>query len=386
MNPPSLLFFLWVMGTSGLALFAPASASDAESPGEIQGLVKQLGSEVFKEREVATKRLKEIGEPALDALHRAVTSDNPEVRRRAEDIVAAIDHKLYGQPVSLTGHTGGVWIVSVSADGKRLLTSSDDTTLRLWDTDSGKELRVFSGHTKCIVAAALSPDGRRVLSGSGDKTVRLWDATTGTQLDSMTCPDEVFCVTFGPEGKALFGGNDRTMRVWDLNTGKKAGVFTGHTSHVRGVAYSDRARLAATGSNDHSIRLWNLDTGKEIRKLTGHAEQVYTVCFSPDGKRLLSAGYDHSVRLWDVATGKELKRLEVPGAICAAFSPDGKRIVTGGIRDNRTVHVWDAESGKELRKYAGHTAGIGSVAFFPDGKRIASASGDGTARIWRAPR
>ena len=173
--------------------------------------MKQLGSDVFKEREAATKRLKEIGEPASTRSTRRLTSDDPEVRRRAEDIVAAIDHKLYRQPVCLTGHTGGVWIVSVSADGKRLLTSSDDTTLRLWDTDTGKELRVFSGHTKCIVAAALSPDGQRVLSGSGDKTVRLWDATTGKELAKMTCPDEVFCVAFGPEGKALSGGYDRTM-------------------------------------------------------------------------------------------------------------------------------------------------------------------------------
>jgi WD40 repeat protein len=386
MKPFSLLFLACVTGTAGLILLAPASGADPGTAGEIQGLVKQLGSDGFQEREAATKRLKEIGEPALDALQQAVTSDDPEVRRRAADIVAVIEHRLYGQPVCLTGHTNGVWIVSVSADGKRLLTSSGDTTLRLWDTDTGKQLRVFSGHTEGIVAAALAPDGRRVLSGSRDKTVRLWDATTGKQLDQMTCPDEVYCVAFGPEGKALSGGNDRSVQVWDLNTGKNAGVLTGHKDHVRGVAYSDRARLAATGSADQSVRLWDLDAGKEVRRLTGHAELVVTVCFSPDGKRLLSAGYDHTVRLWEVATGKELKRLEVPGAICAAFSPDGRRIVTGGIRDNSTVHVWDTESGKELRKYAGHTAGIWSVTFFPDGKRIASASDDGTARIWRAPR
>jgi WD40 repeat protein len=386
MKPLPLLFLLCVTGTSALVPFAPAPASDPGAAGEIQGLVKQLGSDVFREREAATKRLTEIGEAALDALHPALTSDDPEVRRRAGDVVAAIDHQLYGQPVCLTGHTSGVWIVSVAADGQRLLTSSGDTTLRLWDTDTGKQLRVFSGHTECIVAAALSSDGRRVLSGSGDKTVRLWDATTGKQLAQVICPDQVFCVAFGPEGKALSGGNDRIMHVWDLNTGKEAGVFPGHKSHVRGVSYSDGARLAATGSDDRSIRLWDLDAGKEVRQLTGHAEQVVTVCFSPDGKRLLSAGYDHTVRLWEVATGKELKRLPVPGAICAAFSPDGKRIVTGGIRDNSTVQVWDTDGGQELRKYAGHTGGIGSVTFFPDGKRVASASDDGTARIWRAPR
>jgi WD40 repeat protein len=168
-------------------------------------------------------------------------------------------------------------------------------------------------------------------------------------------------------------------------TGKEVGAFPGHKGHVRGVAFNDRAQLAVTGSDDHSIRLWDLNGGREVRQLTGHAEQVASVCFSADGKRLLSAGYDHTVRLWDVATGKELKRLQVPGAICAAFSPDGQHIVTGGIRDHCTVHVLDTATGREVRKYAGHTGGIPSVTFFPDGKRIASAGNDGTARIWRVP-
>src|SRR5256885_151832 len=82
------------------------------------------------------------------------TSGDPEVRCRAEDIVAAIDNKLHPEH-RLTGHTSEVCRVSVSADGKRLLTSSTDKTLRLWDTDTGKELCLFKGHTECILGAAI---------------------------------------------------------------------------------------------------------------------------------------------------------------------------------------------------------------------------------------
>jgi WD40 repeat protein len=78
-------------------------------------------------------------------------------------------------------------------------------------------------------------------------------------------------------------------------------------------------------------------------------------------------------------------RIKDANAYCAAFSSDGKRIVSGNITDG-VVRVWDAESGKELRKYEGHTDRVYSVAFFPDGQRIASASKDGTVRIWRASR
>ena len=152
------------------------------------------------------------------------------------------------------------------------------------------------------------------------------------------------------------------------------------------LAYSDKAKLVATAGVDPSIRLWNTSsTCKEVRRLKGHRNAVGSVCFSLDGKRLVSTGGDNTLCIWDVATGEERKRIKDTNANFAAFSPNGQRLVSGGFHDN-SVRVWDAESGMELRKYEGHTASILGVAFFPDGKRIASASADGTARIWRAPR
>jgi internalin A len=300
------------------------------------------------------------------------------------------------EPLVLTAHKGDVWSdvwsVSVSADGKRLLTCSQyDKTLRLWDTDTGKQLRVFEGHTDGVIWAELSPDGKRVLSGSADKTVRLWDADTGKELRKMTGhPEAVYSVAFGPEGQAISGGGpmDGTMRLWDLNTGKQAAVFS-VDGYPIALAYSAKARLAATYTWTR-IRLWDLETGKEVRKWTGHGHDFNKVCFSPDGTRLLTPSAEGTVHVWDVKSGKELKQIlahketfnESRGASCAAFSADGKRIVSGGAC---VVRVWDAESGKEVHKYEGHTGPVRGVAFFPDGKRIASASEDGTVRIWRVP-
>src|SRR5829696_7541095 len=154
----------------------PAQAPEAKV---IERLVKQLASDHFQDRETASKQLVEIGEPALAALEQAKTSDDPEVRVRAQEVAEAIsiaiDNKLYGKELVLAGHTNHVLGVCVSADGKRVLTNSEDGTLRLWDADTGKQLRVFEGHTLGVIGAALSPDGKRVLSASFDKTVRLWD-------------------------------------------------------------------------------------------------------------------------------------------------------------------------------------------------------------------
>jgi WD40 repeat protein len=391
MNQSRPIFLLCLMAAFASASVVSLAANSNDK--EIDRLIMQLGNDDFQQREAATKRLAEIGEPALAALERAKTSDDPEVRIRvlkvAKAISAAINDKLYGKELVLTGNT-----VCVSADGKRVLTSSSDHTLRLWDADTGKELRVFKGHTNIVCGAVLSPDGKRVLSGGVDGTVRLWDADTGKELRQMnghTAP--VWSVAFGPEGQAVSGGcGDGTMRLWDLNTGKQAAVFSvDATVYAVSVAYSAKARLAATYTWSR-IRLWDLATGKEVRKWNGHGyDWPPIMCFSPDGKRLLSPSVTGTVHIWDVESGQELNQIlahaetynETRGAICAAFSPDGKRIVSGGAG---VVRVWDAESGQELRKYEGHTKPILSVAFFPDGKRIASASEDGTVRVWRAPR
>jgi WD40 repeat protein len=348
---------------------------------EIERLVKKLGSDNLKEREEATKRLTEIGEPALDALAKATSS--LEVPRRAEAIVVVIENKLYVEQLRLIGHTDYLDTVSVSGDGKRLLTGSNDKTLRLWDADTGKQLRVFEGHTGPVRAAALSLDGKRLLSTGDDRTVRLWDAATGMELHKPGPKDSMFSVALGPKGRAISGSSAGKMRLWDLNTPNFGGQYQ--------VAYRDKANLAATFSN-HSIRLWNAETGKEGHKLTGLGDGALIFCLSANGKRLASANsvasnqfFADIVRVWDVETGEVLKQLKVKYATCIALSPDGKRIVTGCYPDG-VVRVWDIETGKELRKYEGHTGSVFDVAYFPDGKRIVSVSFDRTARIWRAPR
>jgi WD40 repeat protein len=293
------------------------------------------------------------------------------------------DSAAVGQSAALIGHTHSITCVAVSPDGKRVVSSAQDKTARVWDTTTGREIVCFKAHNEPVWSVAVSPDGRTVASAGGDKVVRLWDLETGHEtgrLEGHT--SAVIGVTFLPDGKRLLSsGADMTVRLWNLDTRREMRRFLGHAGNVhRVVVSSDRKTIAST-SNDRTIRLWNLQTGRSVGVLSGHSGASFDLAVSPDGHRLYSGGLEDAWRVWDLDTGKEVRRGEGDGAI--ALSPDGKRLLGGG--KDAILRLYEVQSGREVGKFAGHAAVITTVSFFPDGHRAVSGAGDRAVRIWRLP-
>src|SRR5437764_1345544 len=154
---------------AGLVLAAAAVAGRpaSQKEAEVDRLVRQLGSDTFAEREDASRRLETLGEPALGLLRQASNSDDAEVRRRARELVAIIERRIYGELRRFEGHTREVWRVAVSPDGQRLLTCSDDGTLWLWDAATGKGLKQLVAGIGRVGCCAFSPDGRQAVAACG---------------------------------------------------------------------------------------------------------------------------------------------------------------------------------------------------------------------------
>jgi WD40 repeat protein len=379
---------------------------------EIDRLVKELGNDDFTKRTEAKKQLEEIGAPAMARLKTAAkTSTDAEIRTAAEAIIEVIERRNNGALRVFEGHGNRVNGVAISGDGKRALSASWDSALRLWNLENGELVRMMKGHTGSLMSVALSADGKRALSSGSDQTMRLWNVETGEEIRSFAGhPATVWDVIFSPDGKkALSGCGDGIARLWDLESGKELLALETHTQ-MGGVAwtaaFTPNGKQAVTGGGnllsgndpaEGSLRLWDLTTGKEIRQFKGHTKDIRCVAISPDGKRLLSGSFDGTMRLWDIETAKELKRFAGPGNFVESvrFTPAGtKAICSYGPRvveaiydeDPRcSLRLWDLASGKELHQFKGHTGPVLSLAISGNGRFLVSGSGDNTMRLWKMP-
>jgi WD40 repeat protein len=306
------------------------------------------------------------------------------------DSLSEFDHPL-------RRHTETVEGVAFNAEGTRIVSASADHTVQLWDAASREPIGdAMIRHTEIVWAATFVGD--KIVSGSNDHLIRVWDGIVGQPISSPLRGHQG-AVT----GIAINGGGDRiasasadkTVRLWDLHTGKEIGPpFTGHTGVVTSVAFSPKGDRIASGSADGTVRLWRTDTHALITTLDTK-QPVYSVAFSQEGDQLVSAGGDCHVTLWDVASEKPMPLLctDHSAVLAVAFNPRGDRLVSGGV--DGKLRLWEPASGRQLWERdtllalsektrsglnlaSGRPALIASVAFNPDGTRIASGSS-----IWR---
>jgi WD40 repeat protein len=263
---------------------------------------------------------------------------------------------------------GKVIHVALSPDGKKLAITSKDPIVRIWDTDSGKEVLKLE-NTRSV---AFSPDGKQMVAwnqsngyNTRDRTIAnkalkfasILDAESGKVLHELKGhPQDISSARFSPDGKTIATTSDKTARIWDVESGKELHKIEEHTGHIYSADFSPDGKIIVTSSQDQTTRIWDVASGKELHKLSGHS-----LVFSPDGKKIASNFYDKTVhlirivRIWDVESGKELLKIEAPteqSVRFVAFSPNGKKMITAGGEKwkENIVQIWDVESGAELQK------------------------------------
>jgi WD40 repeat protein len=281
----------------------------------------------------------------------------------------------------------------------------------LWDVTANKEVRGPGGHKGTATSVAFRPDGKQLASGGVDGTVRLWDAVDGRELRVLTGHAEAFeppegdprrreaarrpaaveAVAFSADGKRLASaGDDNAVKVWEAETGKEVCTCRGHTAGVLSVAFAPDGRQVISGSADGTVRLWGAATGKELRTLKAHRGWVRGLAVSADGLLLATSCPDEgAVKVWDVKADPAC--LSIPAnrgpLLSVAFRPDGQRLAAVGVGGClRVVHpatgqdVLALQDAIKFNGVAGAFPLVG-VSFSRDGKKLATGYDTGHVRI-----
>ena len=335
---------------------------------------------------------------------------------------------------TLTGHTAPINAIDITPDGQRIISASEDNTLKVWDFFSGLEILTLSGEmvlvqdvkfvsdgryavsaagnienrnsnlivwdllqgvkerkligdTTEVTSIAITPDESRVVSVSADlwngiNLIKVWDLPNGRELQTLVQDSEPFStIAITPDGKnAVVGTFNGTLKVLDLQGGNIIHVWSAHDSAVNRVAVSPDGKFVVSASSDKTLKVWNLLTRCKISTLVGHTDRVNALDIMHDGDLIVSAA-GNTIKVWDLRCGSEVQSfMGHRGINDIIVSPDGRCVISTG--NDQTIRIWELHNQSSAKDSNGHTDYIHAIAIDPSGQIAISASSDRTLKVW----
>ncbi|MBX3365356.1 MAG: serine/threonine protein kinase [Phycisphaeraceae bacterium] len=281
------------------------------------------------------------------------------------------------------GVTSAAW----SPDGSMFCTVHIDGTARFWDASSGIEINVIGGRSEPVRSASWNPVGRQFLTVRTDGSVQIWDVA-GRRMEFVIPPDEfpITAAEWSPDGSRIVTtSSNHVARIHCLRGERDLVMLREHSGQIRIASWSPCGTRVVTASDDRSIRIWDVDTPDysiaQIH-LPGH---LWSVAWNPAGDHLLCITSNNTAQIWnadDAIRGVHEFR-SIPGVRTAYWSSNGRDIIVASSNDN-TVRIWDAASPVAPVVLNGHDDHVWNAVGSPDGTRIVSTSKDKTARVWKA--
>ncbi|THC95393.1 hypothetical protein EYZ11_005117 [Aspergillus tanneri] len=287
------------------------------------------------------------------------------------------------------GHTNGV--ICLQFEDNILATGSYDATIKIWDTETGEELRTLRGHESGI--RCLQFDDTKLISGSMDRSLKVWNWRTGECISTYTGHRGGVIGLHFDSTILASASVDKTVKIWNFED-KSTCLLRGHTDWVNAVRVDTPSRTVFSASDDCTVRLWDLETKTCIRTFHGHVGQVQQVLPLPrefefedhdaecENDNVSTTSGDGESASLQATLGLDLKT----HFQCSPFGPsfDNGRptppryIVTSAL--DSTIRLWETTTGRCLRTLFGHLEGVWALA--ADTLRIVSGAEDRMVKIW----
>ncbi|XP_008138305.2 WD repeat-containing protein 88 isoform X2 [Eptesicus fuscus] len=293
----------------------------------------------------------------------------------------------------LTGHQHLVSSCHFCVDDTKLLSSSFDCTVKLWDAMEGSIIRDFDDGPKApILECSVTADSRRITAAAYDKTLRTWDLETGKLLWKIRHEGFITSCNFSPDGKYVVSGLDvdRGICIIDArNATTVSHIKDHHKRSVTGCCFDPDSQKVASVSLDKSIKIWDITSQATLFTINkAHTNAISSCCFTFSGHFLCTSSWDKTLKIWNVHTGEFRNRGACAtlmhgheGSVSSChFARDTSFLVSGGF--DKTVAIWDVGEGYQKLSLKGHNDWVMDVAISNNKKWILSASKDRTMRLW----
>ena len=259
-------------------------------------------------------------------------------------------------------------------------------TANIKSTSATKPRQTMRGHTGGVTGVAHLPDGRRVITCSLDGSLRLWEIESGTQIgdDWRDCgTHEVWRIALSPNNKTVASGStDRKVRLWDVETKRVVARWTGFGYSVRSLGWSADGERVVSGSDDGQIRVWDVKSGDTVLgPIRTRHPAVCAVIYSPDTTKIATCGWaEHPLEILDAKTGHLLSTIKQNDPVYRlAWTSDQKKVITGSYA---LIRIFDTATWQQIAILEGHTGPVTALSLFQNNRLLASASEDGTVRLW----
>ncbi|XP_019391390.1 PREDICTED: WD repeat-containing protein 88 isoform X1 [Crocodylus porosus] len=292
----------------------------------------------------------------------------------------------------LQGHKDAVSSCHFCCEDTKILSSSFDRSVKLWDVAKGVHIQVFEEeHTAPISECSLTPDNKRVITSSYDKTVKAWDMETGKMLWTIEHEGLVTSCNISYDGKYVVSGLDKENAICitdAVNATTAMYIQDHHRSTVTRCCFDPDNQRVASVSYDKTIKLWDIVAQSTTVTIDeGHSNVISDCCFTLDGRYLCTASWDRTLKIWDIKTGDfrhhgpiVLKEGHQGSVSSCLFSKDASLVVSGAY--DKSIAVWDIRTGYKKLTLQGHGDWVMDVAVSSNKKWILSSSKDSTLRLW----